>query len=250
MRHLRNCPAHRVVDDSLSRSVGQMIVTTDDVRDTHVVIVDDNGVHVGRRTIGTQDDEIIEIFIRETNVTLHGILYDGFSVLWRLDSNNRFYASRRFRWIAITPTAIIAWWAALCACLFAHRFQFFSCGIAVIGLTKSHQLFSDFTMTRRALELGNCLAVPVKAKPGQTIENGGGSCFSGALPIRVFDAQQHLAAVMLRIKPVEQSSARPTNMKITRGRGAKRVMTGFDMMAPLCHAPFESGGRCRGWAQT
>src|SRR5690606_25599000 len=73
MRHLRYIPAHRVVDDGLPCGIGQMIVATNDMSHTHIVIIDNNCVHVGGRSIGTQDDEIIEIFVREAYVTLYRI---------------------------------------------------------------------------------------------------------------------------------------------------------------------------------
>lgn len=93
-------------------------------------------------------------------------------------------------------------------------------------------------MARRALELRDGIAVPIQTKPCQAIKNGSRRGVGGTFPVGVFDAQQHLATAVLGIKPVEQGSARTTNVQIPRGRGAKRVMTGFDMIAPLCRAPF------------
>ena len=52
MRHRRNVPAQGLIDLGLSRGVGQMVVAANDVRDAHVVIVDDDREHVGRIAVG------------------------------------------------------------------------------------------------------------------------------------------------------------------------------------------------------
>jgi hypothetical protein len=53
-------PAERLVDLRLARGVGEVIVAADDVGDAHVVIVDHDGEHVGRRAVGAQQHEIVE----------------------------------------------------------------------------------------------------------------------------------------------------------------------------------------------
>ena len=47
MRPDRNAPAEGLIDLPLARRVGQVIVAADDVGHAHVVIVDDDGEHVG-----------------------------------------------------------------------------------------------------------------------------------------------------------------------------------------------------------
>lgn len=44
-------PTHAANDHQLAEGVVQMIVAAKDMRDAHVVVVDDNGQHVGRRAV-------------------------------------------------------------------------------------------------------------------------------------------------------------------------------------------------------
>ena len=63
VRHARHAPAERLVDLRLARGVGQMVVAADDVGHAHVVVVDDDGEHVGRRAVGAQQHEVVEVLV-------------------------------------------------------------------------------------------------------------------------------------------------------------------------------------------
>ena len=89
VRHHRHRPAERVVEDLLAPGVGEVIVAADDVGDAHVVVVDDDGEHVGRRAVGAQDDEIVEVLVGEGDAALHAILDHGLAVARRLDADRR-----------------------------------------------------------------------------------------------------------------------------------------------------------------
>ena len=64
----------------LARGVGQVIVAADDVGDAHVVVVDDDGMHVGRHAVRAQDDEIVEILVGKAHVALHAVAHDRLAV--------------------------------------------------------------------------------------------------------------------------------------------------------------------------
>ena len=66
MRHYRHRPAERVVDLFLPGGVGQMIVAADDMGHAHVVVVDDDRQLVGRRAVGAQQDEVVEVLVCQT----------------------------------------------------------------------------------------------------------------------------------------------------------------------------------------
>ena len=61
----------RLVDLRLPRGIGQVIDAADDMRHLHVVIVDDDGEIVGRVAVGAQDDEVVELLVREHDAALH-----------------------------------------------------------------------------------------------------------------------------------------------------------------------------------
>ena len=57
--------------------VGQVVVAADDVGDAHVVVVDDDREHVGRRAVGAQEDEVVEVLVLEDDAALHLVLDHG-----------------------------------------------------------------------------------------------------------------------------------------------------------------------------
>ena len=66
-----------------------MVVAADDVGDAHVVVVDDDGEHVGRRAVGAQDDEVVEVLVGEGDAALHAVLDHRLAVERRLDADRR-----------------------------------------------------------------------------------------------------------------------------------------------------------------
>ena len=56
-------PAHRADDRQLAEGVVEVVVAADDVGHAHVMVVDDHRQHVGRRAVGAQQDEIVELGI-------------------------------------------------------------------------------------------------------------------------------------------------------------------------------------------
>ena len=89
MGHDRQVPAQRVVEDLLAAAIGQVVVAADDVGDAHVVVVDDDGEHVGGRAVRAQDDEIVEVVVGEGDAALDVVLDDGLAVERRLDADDR-----------------------------------------------------------------------------------------------------------------------------------------------------------------
>ena len=57
------------------------------------------------------------------------------------------------------------------------------------------------------------LFVPREAEPLEAIENGAGAFVRASGAIGVFDAQEEVAAELLRVQPVEQGSARAADME-------------------------------------
>ena len=85
-------------------------------------------------------------------------------------------------------------------------------------MARGEQVFGHLAVTRRALELIDDIAVPSEAEPGKPVENGGNRRIGRALAVGVLDPQQHLAARVVRIEPVEQRRAGAADMQKTRRR--------------------------------
>jgi hypothetical protein len=197
-----------------------VVVAANDVGDAHVVVIDHHGVHVGRRAIRTQDDEIVEVFGLEHDLALHVIVDNDIAAERGLDADDRGNAFGRFGLVAIAPVAVIARGFAGSAGFFAHLVELGGRAVAVIGVAHFHQLAGDFSMAIGAAELADRLAIPIEAQPLEAIDQRNNGGFGGAFAVGVLDTEQHLAALVLGIGPTEQRRAGASNVEIaSRGRG-------------------------------
>ena len=209
----RRVPAHRLVDDGLARRVGQMVVAPDDVSDGHVVVVDDDGEHVCRRSVGTKDDEVVEVRVREADLALYSVPDECVAIARRLDADDGGNARGCLGRILVPPTTVIAWRPPLCLRALAHLGQLVRRSEAAIGRAFGQQLFRDLPVALDARELADGLVVPVEAQPRQSIEDRRHGLVRVPLPVRILDAQQHLPAMTACVEPVEQSGSRATDMQ-------------------------------------
>ena len=93
-------PSHGTVDEHLPGRVVQVVVASDDVGDAHVVIVDDDGQHVDRRSVGPEHDHVVELFVPDRDNALNPVLNPCHAIVggpypdcvWRI----RVIALRRF----------------------------------------------------------------------------------------------------------------------------------------------------------
>ena len=206
-------PAKRLIDLGLPRGVGQMIVAANDVRHPHVVIVDDDGEHVGRVAVGAQEHKIVEILVGEDDLALHLVVDDSFALLGGAQADHRLDAGRRFGRIAVAPAAIVAHRLALETRFFAHLFELLDACVTAVGAARAKQLPGDLAMALGAFELADRLAVPVEPEPFEPVDNRVDGGLSRTLAIGVLDAQQEFSVGVLRVKPVEQSRACAPDMQ-------------------------------------
>jgi hypothetical protein len=224
----RQRPVHRAVDLDLPERIGQMIDAADDVRYSHVVIVDDDGMHVGRRSVRAQEHHVVELSVSLTDLALHEVLDDGLAALRRLQSDYGRHARWRLGRIAVAPAAVIALRKPLRSLLLAHGLQLLGCAVAVVGLALGQELARHFGVTRSAGELKDDLVVPIEAEPFETGDDGVDGGLRGALPIRILDAQAEDALVVTRIQPIEQGRPRPADMQEAGRRGGEANDNGHE----------------------
>ena len=93
-------------------------------------------------------------------------------------------------------------------------------------MTQFNQLARHFGVTVGACELADRVAFPVQTQPFEAIDQGNHSRISRAFAVRIFDTQQHLAALVFGECPAEQRRAGAANVQITSGR---RGETGDDL---------------------
>ena len=227
VRHGRHAPAQRVVDVLLTGGVDQMIVAADDMGHAHVVIVHHHREHVGRGAVRAQQHQIVEVLVLPDHAALNLVLDHGLAALRRLEADHGPGAGRRLGRIAVAPAAVVAHGAALGFCRLAHRRQFLRRRVTAIGLAFGQELFGDLAVPGGAAELVDGLAVPFDAEPAQPVENGRDCGVGRAFAVGILDPQQHLAAALAGIEPVEKGGARAADMEESGRRGRKAGDDGF-----------------------
>ncbi len=239
MRHDRRLPTERLIDLQLTRGVGQMVVAANDLRDAHVVIVDDDGEHIGRRSIRAQKDKIVEVLVGEGDAALYFVVDDSLALLLGAQTYDRLDAGRRLGRIAVAPAPVVAHRPTLGAGPLAHFAQLVGAGVTAIGAAGGEQALHDFAMALDPAELADRLAVPFKAEPGEAVDDRFHGLVRRALAVGVFDAQQKRSAVTTRIEPVEQGGSRPADMQKARWRG-RETRHYLIVMGDRFHGSFRS----------
>ncbi len=157
----------RLVDAHLLRRVVQVLVAPNDVCDAHVDIVDDHDEVVDERAVGASDDEILELFVVEADVTD------------KLVVNHR----RAGLGDAEPPRAV-----------------------PFVRGAGAKERFRRLQVSLVTLRLAWPL-VPVQPEPAKRGDNLLDRLVGRPLAVRVFDAQHEGAAGVPREQPVEQSRA-------------------------------------------
>ena len=83
MRVERRLLPHRLQDQQLLGRVGVVVGAADDVRDAHVVVVDDDGEVVERRPVGAGDHEVVLERVLERRLAADDVLDRGDAVVGR-----------------------------------------------------------------------------------------------------------------------------------------------------------------------
>ena len=137
MRELRLLPSERVPDSQVQGKRRQPFHRARDMRNAHVVVIDDMRQVIGRESIRFQQNRILQLRIVEFDLSSNQVMPHSLAREWHLESNHvgtalRFQFCAGLRWqISITP--IIA------AARLAHLRQFFGCSKAFVGVTAFHQ---------------------------------------------------------------------------------------------------------------
>jgi hypothetical protein len=82
-------------------------------------------------------------------------------------------------------------------------------------------LLGDLAVAGGAAELVDDVAVPIELQPFQPVEDRGNGRLGRALAVGILDPQQHLAAGLLGIEPVEQRGTGSPDVEEAGGRGGK-----------------------------
>ncbi len=208
-------PAQGLVDQRLSRGVVEVVVAADDVGDAHVVVVGDHGEIVGRRAVGAQQHQVVEVAVLEHHPPLHQIVDHRLAVQRPRETDDVGAEVGAFPRLAAAPGGTQG--VAVGAGLLAGCLEFVGGHVAAVGAARGQQLVHHGLMALHAGILEGHFAVGLQPHPVETVEDGLHGGVGGARPIGVFDPQQELAAGVFRVKVVEQSRAGAAYMQGTCG---------------------------------
>ena len=156
----RHIPAHAAIDHGLAKGVVQMVVTANDMRDSHVMIVNDDGKHIGRRPVGAKDHHIVKRPVLYRHPALDSVINGGLATVRHAHANHK-GAVRRIP--AIAPGGPDRHPGG--ARLVTQRSQLILCQMAVIGRTASDKLCRDFCMAGGAGRLADGGLITLEPKP-------------------------------------------------------------------------------------
>ena len=89
MRENRRVPTQCAENLGLPECVGQVIVAANDMRDAHVMIVDNHGQHIRWRPVRPYHDQIVKLRTLEFYFSLDCILQDNGTVSRGLEPDSR-----------------------------------------------------------------------------------------------------------------------------------------------------------------
>ena len=76
-RHMgenREVPIEGFVNLNLPKSICQVVIAANDMTHFHIMIINDNRQHIGRRAVGTEQNHVVQGFIFDGNFALDRIL--------------------------------------------------------------------------------------------------------------------------------------------------------------------------------
>ncbi len=105
-----------------------MIITTDNVSDLHIPVIDCHAEVISRRAIRTGNDQVIQFAIGDGDLSFDDIKPADFAIQRIFEADDRLTVSR-YRWQGFArfraPGAVIARLVASSTLTFTHGFDFF-----------------------------------------------------------------------------------------------------------------------------
>ena len=214
----RRLPAEGAEELGLAERVVQMVVAADRMGDAHLVVVDHDGEHVGRRAVAPEQHHVVELAVGNPDGPLYRVLDRRLPLARRLEADRRVYAGRRVAGVAVAPASVVEHRPAFGLGPLAHFGELLRCGITAIGFAFVEQAVRRLDVVREARVLAYRLIVPVETEPGEAVIDRRHGLFGGTAAVGVFDPQQKPSAVTPREQPVEQRRPRAAYME-EPGRG-------------------------------
>ncbi|MNT42013.1 hypothetical protein D3C72_1784100 [compost metagenome] len=138
-----------------------MVFTADHVGDLHIPVVDHHAEVIGRRTVGTTNDQIIQFLVAEFDRTTDLVIEDYRAFLWVTETHHvRLVVSMAA--LAIAAVAVVTRFFTVFHLLFTQRFQTFLRAIAFISSSLHQHVVNHRVITVKTLGLEVRAFVPIQ----------------------------------------------------------------------------------------
>ena len=208
--------AERVEDVDLPRRVVDMLVAAENVAHVHVPVIDDNAEVVGRNAVGPDDDEVVDLLVRDADRSFDKVVPGHGAVERIAKANHRIDPGRRGRQHLArlrAPAAVVAGFLAACSLRLAHLFEFLRCAVAAVGRAGVQHVVDDASIAIQPLHLVDRPFVAIEAQPLHRRENLLHRILRRPRDIGVLDSQDEVAAEVAGKRPREQRRSRRSQMK-------------------------------------
>ena len=151
-----------------------MVFPTDDMRNFHIPVVNHDAEVVGRRTVSTADDQIVQLLIAEFNRAADLIVKNHRAFLWVSETHHaRLVGSMML--MAMAAAAVITRFFTFCHLLFTQRLKTLFGAVAFIRRTRFKHFIDNRVITIETFGLEIRALIPLQAQPVHAIHN----CFDG-----------------------------------------------------------------------
>ena len=213
---LRHIGVQRAIQQDLLRRIRDVIVAAHHERNAHRDVVTHHGHVVHGRTVGTEDDEVLDVLVREGDALVHQIMPLGIAVGHLEADRVRLVARQLLRRLGVAQQRRVPVESVRLAAGLGLVAQ-------PLGLRRRREIAIGRATVEQTVGIGvvpvdvgtlvHDLLVPREAEPLEPLENGASAFVGAAGAIGVFDAQQEVAVELLRVQPVEEGGTRAADME-------------------------------------
>ena len=210
----------RPQDVHLPGRVVDVVITAHHVRDLHVEIVDDDGEVVGGRTVGADQDQVVELRVLKGDPTLDEVVHHDHPALGIPEPDDGAHALGG-RTGAVPAETVVAR-LLLARHLGAAQFlQALFRAVAVVGLALGDEPVRHRPIAVETVSLIEGPLVVVETKPGHPLEDGVHRLRGGALQVRILDPQDERAPVAAGVQPGEEGGTDTADVEVSGRTGGE-----------------------------
>ena len=214
----------RLVDVDLARGVVDVVFATHHVGDLHIPVIDHYAEVVGRRAVGTADDQIVQLGVGELDAATD-VVIEHHGTFGRVAEADHVRRIGRVIVGVVAALAVITGLLAVGHLAFTQRFQTLFGAVALVGAAVSQHLVDQRVVAIEALGLVVGALIPVQLQPFHALNDGVDGLLSGTFQIGILDTQHKLTALVLCKQPGIECGTGTADMQKAGRAGSK---TGFD----------------------